>query len=415
MPGGAFCGDCFEGYYAADSGNTQCAGCPVGQYQSSKARSRCDMCPPGKFAPNKGSVYCSDCRRGYYESSTGSSSCTKCPEGSKCVKNGDGFRTAYIATKGWYLLEKPDGNQEPIKCQHGESGSACLEGGQCHVDPDTGEPSMEGLFCGKCRPGYGRAKAEGLCYKCPPLFVSALYCLGALGFTVMLSGVIFVVVVSTDFTKPKNLSAVILKQLLNYLGMSTVVLRATDLRFPFDVGFMDKVLHYVQVVFGVKSLDFAAHSSECFTAHFTAPHKANAILALVWVPVLIVGLTLIFLLLKCIRGAKGPEISKLMTLLIVNLFIVHPKATELCLSVFHCGHFDEPRLMMDPGVDCQSQEHGLWQLLGMVCFIVYSVGIPFGTFFSAATLQEVGLALKQENQQLPWLLVLRVRASALLL
>lgn len=72
--------------------------------------------------------------------------------------------------------------------------------------------------------------------------------------------------------------------------------------------------------------------------------------------------------------------SRLMTVLIVNLFVVHPRNTELCLSVFNCGHFDKPRLMMDTTVDCESASHATWQILGLTGFALYSLGIPFGVF-----------------------------------
>merc|ERR1719440_1380270 len=109
---------------------------------------------------------------------------------------------------------------------------------------------MEGPFCGKCLPGYAKSKAAELCEKCPSSTVTIVFVLVQVAMIAMFSTAIYVMVLITDLTKPRNITAVILKQLLNYLSMSTVVFQATNLNLSTIMRPFYSVQDSIRLVFG---------------------------------------------------------------------------------------------------------------------------------------------------------------------
>jgi len=382
LKGGAFCKGCFPGYFAVGEGNTACGACPAVKYQDQVSSSMCKLCQPGKFGPAIGTEICQSCPPGNYTDRLGMSTCMMCPHGSKCVKNSRGDFDGYTNIDGWYAFNHPASGIRMIPCLHGKGGSACLQGGTCHSV--GGNPTMEGMFCGRCVKGYGRHSVSGLCDECPDVAVTCFLCLLNVVVIVLVSGAIYYMVLLTDLTRPKNISAVILKQFLNYLGMSSVVWEATNFRFPIELGStVAEATSLVRVMFGSESPPFARHAAECFAQYFTDPYKFHVILGLIWVPLWVVFLSVLFSIVWLYQkrsGKKQMRRSRLQTLLVVNLFVIHPRNTELLLTVFRCGDFDKPRLLMDTSIDCQSDSHRSWQIKGMVGYVIYSLGIPLGVF-----------------------------------
>ena len=71
-----------------------------------------------------------------------------------------------------------------------------------------------------------------------------------------------------------------------------------------------------------------------------------------------------------------PRASTLVTLLVIHVFLYHPRGTQLALMNFDCWLFDVQRLMYDPDIICRSQEFALWQALGGLAFVMCAFGIP---------------------------------------
>lgn len=339
-----------------------------------------------------GSVDCQACPEGQYGPDYGTANCLPCPMGGLCIKDEAGLYSNFTNKDGWFLFEDKehhtlDGHKavKLIRCYHGNDGSACLAGERCHIDPDTGEEAMEGIFCGKCRKGYGRGSPTSVCRKCPS--VEASFFLSVLNLLILclVAQLVYYVILKTDLSKPKNIGAVILKQLLNYLGMTTVVLTVCDFKIPLRLGHFEEVIEVLRVIFATSTADFAVHAGYCFADEIMAPENLYVICGLIWVPLHVLAISSFFFAYRWYAQFKHFDHvirrDKLLTLLIVHLFLVHPRNTELSLSAFHCVHLDKPRLTVNLEVDCQSDDQNTWQYLGAMGFCLYSFGIPLILWF----------------------------------
>jgi hypothetical protein len=259
---------------------------------------------------------------------------------------------------------------------------------------------MQGFFCGQCRKGYGRKDAESVCEKCPSIPAIIFMMFVQLMLFCLVAGVVFCVVCWTDFTKPSCISIIVVKQFLNYLGMSTVLWQVMDVRNPISFGFTSWLMQTVRILSGTGSPETLAQAGDCFAAWFGDPYKVYVILGLLWVPLWVLFLYALWRLYGYVmfyRGGVELKTKRLFSLIFVNLYILHPRITECLLVVLDCKHFDKPRLMMDSTVDCESPGHKLWQWMGMFGFVIYSLGIPLAVFLILQRFHRKGKLLKRRT------------------
>jgi len=81
-----------------------------------------------------------------------------------------------------------------------------------------------------------------------------------------------------------------------------------------------------------------------------------------------------------LRRQDLPTKDTFVSILVVNLFIIHPKANEALLEIFKCEKFDTMRMLQDTSVHCNSDEHARWAAINLMGLLVYSLGIPLGLF-----------------------------------
>lgn len=388
---GAFCESCYLGHFAAGEGTTQCDSCAPGTYQDLRGQSACSACAPGKYSASWGSTSCILCSGGEYTSTFRSSECKKCPDGATCDANEDGAFANFTNAEGYFLL-LPEGaaysDATLVKCVHGKDGKACVPGG-CLRDEDSNEVSAEGPFCGSCRKGFGRTALYGHCSKCLPFAEALILCIVAVLMLAILAFFMFLLVLLTDFTRPRNMNAIICKQVINYAGIAQVLFAHSSLRVPVTLDSLTDALRIMQIFGGSSAAPFASPSVDCLFQHFLADHpdahlyKVYVTLGLIVVPIWGLLMCLLFWMHRCyckFRKHKPPRRSRLMTLLIVQFFILHLPNTELLLTVYHCHYFDEPRLILDTTVICNTANYMQWATLSGVGFILYSLGIPLGTY-----------------------------------
>lgn len=118
------------------------------------------------------------------------------------------------------------------RCRNAEGDvNACVGKNECYRMPvgsshRAGETTMEGPFCGKCRLGFGQAKAGGLCFPCQPqIWLSVVYVLLGLGIFAVVASAMVMMQLRHDAQKPRQIHSIILKIFMNYSQMVTVVVR----------------------------------------------------------------------------------------------------------------------------------------------------------------------------------------------
>lgn len=371
-----FCARCAAGYFTDSTGLTVCEACGAGKYQDLEGQSHCELCQPGTYMPSVGATACLTCQENTYAEANQSQSCGPCPQGGLCWPNEHGLYTSFTNGDGYFLLEV-GGEKTLVECLHGK-GQACVQNATCFSDPETGEPSMEGLFCGECRKGFGRQGSTLLCYECPA-FGQAL----VLSFTTTLqiiavAIVMVVLTLVTDPLKPSGMNGIILKQVLSYMGMSKVVFQSTQL----PVSVVVDALLVLSNGAGAPTSFSVLHAGDCVLRE-AFPNMSiptiHALIGLLWIPFWVFGMAAIFFVYYIAWRRLGWEPASRETLvsaILVFVFIIHPHASSFVLTAFHCDDFDVPRLVADVSIECFSDAHRLPLGLGLTGLLLIVFGVP---------------------------------------
>ncbi|CAE8710894.1 unnamed protein product, partial [Polarella glacialis] len=367
------CPVCLAGSYSSQRGSTSCTACAAGTYQNYPEKDTCWSCTDFSIGtPFK------------FFSAMGSTTCVQCPDGGVCDPDLDGSYTNFTNMDGYFRLAKApaDDSLGLYPCAHeGQGGSsACLARGRCHNDASN-EQTMEGPMCGTCRPGFARSFHWDLCEKCPGLGESLLRFVAHSIVLLALPGLIMLVILSTDFLKPMTVHCVIIKQLLDYMHMATIVASTDGL----------SVLYGRDLLYGKWSGIFGFSESgptvsdasvPCLASHFFPElniFQFYTILGLCWFPSTAIISSVLFRCINCVRQAtkrKQIGICHLVSWLVLNVFVFIPRVNNLLLVSWRCKEFDVSRLMWDTRFECGSEELALWNGLSILGILLFSLGCP---------------------------------------
>eukprot|EP00929_Paragymnodinium_shiwhaense_P097231 TRINITY_DN58999_c0_g1_i1.p1 TRINITY_DN58999_c0_g1~~TRINITY_DN58999_c0_g1_i1.p1 ORF type:complete len:1755 (+),score=344.71 TRINITY_DN58999_c0_g1_i1:91-5355(+) len=369
--GSRFCEACQAGRFRLpnESAVGGCPSCPRGRYQNETGQSLCHACPRGKFSDAVGMLTCDSCRgmEGLFASDEGQGFCTSSPEGGMVVEE-NGLSVAVTNKDGYFMVSNEP--MQIIRCAHA-GGRVCLSHGRCHA-------AMEGPVCGVCRKGHGRRWFLDICEECPsPAAVVVKMLVGAtFFFTCILA--MCLLAFFTDFTAENSVRLVIMKQVLNYMQMTTVVFQVVDIDFPFGP------LTYLASLHGLSAIRYGHLASEC-ALHMLAPNVAFwqglLFVALLFAPVWLAGWAVVFGAVQavrryCLKTDKPNLLSYLIMFCIVTLFVVQPVVAEASLLVLSCKLFDKWRMLADTEVVCYDDYHTKWMVLGLSWFVLLPVAVP---------------------------------------
>jgi len=394
------CERCEEGHYSDEAGSVSCKSCDAGTFQDREGKTACLPCPAGSFSSQAASSRCTDCRDTFdasnpasrpHWSPEGSTQCQTCMDGASCEPDSNGIYSNFTNSDGYYLFPAELVHKDAIlkmgyplfRCNHGH-GLACRKGGQCYVDPESGEEAMTGPMCGSCLPGYAKPIGQPLevCRKCGPRIWSWVGVM--LQFGTILCMALFLMTVNfvSDYSKPKNILSIILKQLFNYIQMASVVLSTGGAHGLYGGLSVLDSFELAQDYLGVGSAAWVPESGACLIQELLPSWGVNKVLTIVglsWFPCTAIVSTFVFLLIKALRklvGGKNTDSRHLKTWLMVNFFLFIPRVNRLLLVNFKCQTYDTSRLSLDPSVACWGSEHSIWQTLSWCGIVVFSLGGP---------------------------------------
>jgi hypothetical protein len=295
--------------------------------------------------------------------------------------------SSYTNDDGWYLFkENRSKTKLPLgilyQCPSGkgkEKGTSCVKRGKClEID---GHAAMEGPFCGVCRKGYAKGDADELCRKCRSVGVSLF-----LVFTDQM--VVFIVSLGLSLGQylknPKATphgSAVVLRQFVNYVQLTTVVFPVTRLSSVGDAIIeASAILQYCFASRPPKASSVAAHCLVAWIAPSMESYKVWIVAGFFFTPAWILFDIAFYLFVKCLctmcRLPWKPQMTHLITGITANLFIVQPRLTQVFLLPFQCTFLDASRLRLQTDILCKSSDINKWQSIAMLGLFCVSFGIP---------------------------------------
>jgi len=145
-------------------------------------------------------------------------------------------------------------------------GEACLARDRCYSE--DGKVTMEGPFCGTCKNGFGKGESTGLCTKCPSEGKSWGLAFSSQIILFVVTAVLCIIQFMKDPRVISPTSAVVLRQFLNYIHLSTVVYPVATLSTFADNLF--EALGGMQYLAGARSPISAAIGAECYL-QYVAP------------------------------------------------------------------------------------------------------------------------------------------------
>ncbi|CAK9110246.1 Hypothetical protein (Fragment) [Durusdinium trenchii] len=398
------CRPCQAGYFSEQPGSSSCSPCSAGFFQSQQGQNSCLPCPAGTFSAGSGSHRCTPCSETFDVlndelarwAPEGSVSCINCPFGAECQPDNNGLYTNFTNAEGYYIFPDANLSQQAIfSCNHG-NGLACLESRQCYSDPNTGEVAMEGPMCGSCRPGFAKptGKPLDLCRKCGSRTANVVGVSLQLLTVVGMASFLMIVNALSDYSKPKNILSIILKQFFNYIQMAFAVLSTggdhglyggLSLVQAFDLG---------QDYLGLNSAAWVPEASACLIQDLFPSweiHKVYTVIGLAWFPGTALVSMLVYLFVKLVRRLlKKSDIDTrhLKTWMMINFFLYVPRVNRLLMVNFKCQQYDTSRLTLNPQVLCWSNDHAVWQTISWGGVLVFSCGGPLFLYLILRRLQK---------------------------
>lgn len=243
---------------------------------------------------------------------------------------------------------------------------------------------MSGPLCGHCNHGYAASEHLGLCEPCNSVGWDVFGTFIAIFALVAATLATTLLVLLTDFSKPKNQLAITIKLFLSYANLSSTVLSFTDAlwdKFPLtlDMVLVPEITHVASFRFSIKGFRCASQALIPSQRYF----QVLIVCGLMWLPLWMFVLFVIFGAVRfyCkIAGWRAPNRDVLVSIAVTNLFVLHPQVTEVFLPTFMCATFDKSRMLQDTTIECNSPDHQFWVKLSISGIMCVSMGIPFFLF-----------------------------------
>ncbi|CAK9022384.1 unnamed protein product [Durusdinium trenchii] len=249
--------------------------------------------------------------------------------------------------------------------------------------------------CGEW-PGFAKptGKPLDLCRKCGSRTANVVGVSLQLLTVVGMASFLMIVNALSDYSKPKNILSIILKQFFNYIQMAFAVLSTggdhglyggLSLVQAFDLG---------QDYLGLNSAAWVPEASACLIQDLFPSweiHKVYTVIGLAWFPGTALVSMLVYLFVKLVRRLlKKSDIDTrhLKTWMMINFFLYVPRVNRLLMVNFKCQQYDTSRLTLNPQVLCWSNDHAVWQTISWGGVLVFSCGGPLFLYLILRRLQK---------------------------
>eukprot|EP00930_Biecheleria_cincta_P044266 TRINITY_DN30395_c0_g2_i1.p1 TRINITY_DN30395_c0_g2~~TRINITY_DN30395_c0_g2_i1.p1 ORF type:complete len:1707 (-),score=270.07 TRINITY_DN30395_c0_g2_i1:154-5274(-) len=383
----------------ADVGNT-CKFCKPGSFSNRDGATACQTCEAGRFAPSEGATECVACSVLFgsgtpasrtFWSLAGSNICTACPKGALCTPDKNGLYSRYTNDAGYYFFNESFADAGKsyglYECRHGR-GKACLANNSCYRDAE-GVLAMHGPMCGSCMPGFAKPilVPDSLCDACPSVGVAvAGVLLQAIAMSTTI-GILTLLHYFTDYSKPKPIRPVLLKQVVNYFILGSIV---TSLIGDHGI-YGDASMQTIGVFMTFWNGDWASRASSCVMNHMLRQEqqfKFVTLLGILWYPIVTAVSYVAFRVIALARrlSQKSPMQKRhWMAWMVLTCYLTLPFVSRLIATNFNCEFWDRSRLIFDPHVVC-SDIWG-WQVISGLGLLTIPVGIPVLAAFMLRRLQ----------------------------
>ena len=213
-----------------------------------------------------------------------------------------------------------------------------------------------------------------------------------------------IIIINVRKTKESQVS-VLLKIMANYLQLIT-----TSMSFASNFPSM-----LIEMLVPARRLGNSSEtflSFDCFITDYEikGPFPSNVFLKIflaAFLPiVLLLLVTVIWLIVHYTIRKWAPNLTRSIIISFISiLFLLHPKLTELSLSIFRCIEIDEgiSKVRIDASIDCYSSEHFKWIMaLSVPIFIFWVVMPPLIAF----VLLYKNIKKQEDNKVKAYLLIL---------
>ncbi|CAG9321390.1 unnamed protein product [Blepharisma stoltei] len=317
---GKNCEVCGYGYYSLDPSKTQCLACPG----SAECYGNYTMTP----------------KKGYWRDNVYTDKFWKCPNYNACIGSPDPKNLSYTGL-----------------CQAGYKGNMCQS----------------------CQSGYSRAN-NNKCKECPS-FVKNLAI--TIAICVALSALAFIMVLTTikSAFKPKKLTSIYIKIMLNYLQM--VILTST-----FKLNWPSEVLEIFQVQSSTDYVYQQLYSFECLLQEESSRdllyYKSLILISLLPLFMAILAL-IIWIIIKFKQKSFKNFWDDYCSTCIILLFLVHPGIVKKMFASFNCTeiNYGEYWLEEDLDVRCWNDDHIFYILVvSLPSIIIWGILLPTVCLFA---------------------------------
>ncbi|CDW82324.1 UNKNOWN [Stylonychia lemnae] len=243
--------------------------------------------------------------------------------------------------------------------------------GECFI-------GYQGILCADCMNGYSRDN-DYQCAECPEPALNVLRLI-----TIFIAIVILIVLIIRSTLKGaqdiNNVTSIYLKILLNHFQL--ILMTAS-----FDFQWSQQIVSFFTTTKQVATQSTQIFSFDCFLD--TRGESKGSQMSRIFFQKLIIIALLPFLLAiissliwniykKLMRNSVRIS-SKIMSSLVILLFLVHPSLVTYSFNDFKCKEVDgQYRVQDDLEIICWSPEHTFYSyFVALPCIIVWGLGIPF--------------------------------------
>ncbi|CDW80304.1 UNKNOWN [Stylonychia lemnae] len=242
----------------------------------------------------------------------------------------------------------------------------------------------QGILCSECSVGYSR-DGDFKCFECPSKIFNILR-LSAIILAILVV-VIFVIKTSISAAMDQNnVMSIYMKILLNHFQLIMVTA-------SMDFQWSQQIIDFFSQTKKVATFSTQIFSIDCFLDERTSDdinetQKGSRIffqkmILVALLPfILSIGCYIIWYLIGYFKKELQNKKSKIMSSLVILLFLVHPSIIQYMFYGFNCKSIDgEERLSEDLWVECWKSEHLFWSyFVALPSILVWGLGIPFFAF-----------------------------------
>jgi hypothetical protein len=310
-------------------------------------------------------VGCKICEKETY-SLDPSNDCTKCPEEATCLGNytmfpKEGYWRVDVYTDTFYAC--PNKNA----CLGSDGYISYI--GEC-------EKGYRGNMCQPCDNGYSSTKPN-VCGKCPDRNTNIMRIVGV-GIAILIYCGIMTWTSFRSSYVPKSIQSIYIKILTNYLQLVGIV-------FGLDIPWPNYLTSFLKLHENSGHVSQEAFSFDCLLedssdeSYINSLYRKMIIMAFIPLVCFILGLVVWSIWAIYKKDRKFIEIELVATVNIL-FFFIHPKISEIYLSIFSCriiegeGYF----LIENLDTECWKGDHLFYALtVALPCVVIWIIGAPF--------------------------------------